>query len=282
MARGPRIRERGAIHHVMSRGNRKGIIFEDDIDRRMFLALLDEALERYRLNCQSYCLMPNHYHSVVSDPEGTVSNAMQWLNGVFAHASNSRHQRVGHLWAGRFKSIMIGDDIYLRTANVYVVQNPVRAGLVSSPSDWPWSSYRASAGLAAPQVRLNLDWLLWVFGGRTLAVAQRKYREFVATPAAGTELEEALLYADEPLETAVRDRIGATLHQSRLPREYRALARPTLAELFPGPLSKGDRNALIVRAHVVHGYRMSEIADCLRVHPNTISRVVRALRLKSR
>lgn len=282
MARGPRVRERGAIHHVMSRGHRKGIIFEDKADSRRFLALLDEAIQRYRLSCQSYCLMPNHYHAVLSDPDGNISSAMQWLNGAFAQASNRRHRRVGHLWAGRFKSIMIGDDIYMRTANVYVVQNPVRAGLVPLPSDWPWSSYRASAGLGSSQVSLSLDWLGWVFGGRTLADAQRKYREFIASPAAGAELDEALLHADEPHETAVRDRIGATLHQSRLPREYRALARPTLADLFPCPLPKGDRNAVIVRAHVVHGYRMSEIADCLRVHPNTISRVVRALRARSR
>lgn len=281
MARGPRIQIKGATYHVMARGNRKGVVFEDDVDRRMFRALLGEAIERYRLNCQSYCLMGNHYHAVVEAPEANLSCAIQWLNGVFAHASNRRHRRTGHLWQGRFKSVLVGDDIYLRAANTYVVRNPVAAGLVTSPAEWTWSSFRASAGMEVPPAWLNLDWLNWVFGGRTRVQAQRKYREFVTSTADEKAFDEAVLIGDDALESLARDEIGATLHQSHLPGAYRALARPDLAELFPRPLPKADRNTRVLRAHVVHGYRLSEIAACLRVHPNTISRVVRALRMRS-
>src|SRR6187431_2462130 len=97
MARGPRVQLRGAIYHVMSRGNRKACIFEDDADRRRFEVLLGEMADRYRLRCQSYCLMPNHYHAVVESSDANLSSAMQWLNGVFAQKSNHRHQRTGHL-----------------------------------------------------------------------------------------------------------------------------------------------------------------------------------------
>ncbi len=264
----------------MARGNRKGVIFEDDVDRVMFRALLGEAIERYRLHCQSYCLMGNHYHAVVETQDANLSDAFQWLNGVFAHASNRRHDRSGHLWQGRFKSVLIGDDRYLRAANIYVVMNPVAAGLVAAPSEWKWSSFRASAGMETPQNWLNLDWLQWTFGGRTLGQAQRKYRQFVTTPSDEIVFEEAVSFGDQALEDLARSQIGATLHQTWLPSAYRALARPTLGQLFPRQFRKADRNTQILRAHVLHGYQLSEIAACLCVHPNTVSRVVRALRLQ--
>jgi REP element-mobilizing transposase RayT len=264
----------------MSRGNRKADIFENDADRHRFETLLGETVDRYRLRCHSYCLMGNHYHAVLELSDNNLSDAMHWLNGVFAQYSNREHHRVGHVLQGRFKSVLIGDDIHLRTANTYVVLNPVRAGLVSDPSEWRWSSYRATAGLEPPPDWLDVSWLSWVFGGRTLLDAQRHFQKHVGTPSSNQSLDDALVSGDEALQDKVRAAIGATLHMSRLPREYRALGRPTLGELFPRLLPKSDRNTQILRAHVVHGYRMAEIAACLFVHPNTISRTVRALRAR--
>lgn len=280
MARGPRLQMRGAIYHVMSRGNRKASIFEDDADRRRFEVLLGETMDRYRVLCHSYCLMGNHYHAVIECSDANVSAAMHWLNGVFAQYSNRRHERTGHLLQGRFKSVLIGDDAYLRAVNTYVILNPVRARLVADPSEWTWSSYRASVGIEPRPSWLDLDWLRWVFGGRTLADAQRSFKEFVGSSSETAVLDEHLVFGGPALLEAVRIDIGATLHQSRLPREYRAMARPSLGELFPRHLPKSDRNALILRAHVVHGYRLAEIAASLFVHPNTISRVVKELRMR--
>jgi hypothetical protein len=200
------------------------------------------------------------------------------VNGVFTQNSNRRHHRSGHLLQGRFKAVLIGDDIYLRAANAYVVQNPVAAGLVAHPSEWTWSSYRATAGIETPPDWLNLDWLNWVFGGRTRSVAQRRYREFLATAPADVSIDNTPVFGEQSLHETARNRIGATLHHVRLPREYRALARPTLADIFPWPLGKTERNSLVLRAHVVHGYRLAEIAAYLRLHPNTLSRLVRAVR----
>lgn len=280
MARGRRIQLRGATHHVMSRGNRKGIIFEDDLDRRRFVELLGETTERYRLRCQSYCLMGNHYHAIVEVPEGNLSDAMRWLNGVFARESNRRHHRSGHLLQGRFKSVFIGDDVYLRTANVYVVMNPVRAGLVDDPDAWVWSSHRATAGLVTPPGWLDLAWLNWVFGGRSVKAAQRQYREFLRTSSDASAPDDKLAFGDQALRGVIRTEIGESQHQCRVPREYKALGRPSLGELFPRPQHKAQRNTQILRAHVVHGYRLAEIAACLCVHPNTVSQVVRALRTR--
>lgn len=281
MPRGPRIQLQGAVYHVMARGNRKAVIFDDDQDRLRFLEVLAESVERYRLRCHSYCLMGNHYHAVVETPDGNLSEAMHFLNGVFTQASNRRHQRTGHLLEGRFSSVPIDNDVYLRNANLYVAWNPVASGLVAHPAEWPWSSYRETAGVDQGPGFLSLDWLDLIFGGNTREESQRRYRNFMSPSPADTAIGEALVIGAAPFQDAVRAEIGARFHELRVPRAYKALARPTLAEFFGKPLTKADRNTLVVRAHVVHGYRLSEIAEHLRVHPNTLSRIFGSLLRRS-
>ncbi len=281
MARPPRIQLPSAIYHVMSRGNRKGIIFDDDDDRRRFLEVLAEAVERYRLRCLSYCLMGNHYHAVVETTEQNLPDAMHFVNGVFTQASNLRHGRTGHLLEGRYRSLVVATDIYLWNANLYVVLNPVAAGLVSHPADWPWSSFRATAGLEQAHPLLCLDWLDWVVGGRSRDESQRRFREMLATSIEDCLLGESTVFGGDELRTTVRQELGAKFHQVRVPQAYKALARPALAELFAGNPAKRERDERAIRAHVVHGYRLSEIAEALRLHPNTLSRIIRALRQRS-
>lgn len=282
MARGPRLRYRGAVYHVMSRGNRKAAIFDDAEDRLRFLDVFSAAAERYTLRCHSYCLMGNHYHLVLDTPRGNLSDAMKFLNGVYAQSSNWRHNRSGHLLEGRFVSLLVDNDHYLRNANVYVVLNPVSAGIAASARDWPWSSYGATAGLVPPPAFLDLDWIDRVFGGPTREESQRRYREFInALPTASTSpIEEALVDGSTEFTAAVRSKIGAELHQVRLPRDYRALARPPLEEIFDAQLPKAERNSRIVRAHVVHGYRLVEVADYLCLHPNTLSKIMQAVKTR--
>jgi len=281
MARPPRIQLPNAIYHVMSRGNRKGIIFDDDDDRRRFLEVLAEAVERYRLRCLSYCLMGNHYHAVVETTEPNLPGAMHFVNGVFSQASNLRHGRTGHLLEGRYRSVVVDNDIYLWNANLYVVLNPVAAGLVPHPADWPWSSFRATAGLEQADALLCLDWLDWVMGGRSRVESQRHFREMLATLPENASVEESDVFGGDELRATVRQAIGATFHRIRVPQAYKELARPALAELFAGSPTKQDRDERAIRAHVVHGYRLSEIAEALRLHPNTLSRILRTLRERS-
>ena len=281
MARPPRIRLPGAKYHVMARGNRKGSIFDDDGDRRRFLDVLTEAAERYRVSCMSYCLIGNHYHAVIETTDCDVSDAMHFVNGVFTQASNLRHGRTGHLFEGRFRSVMIDNDVYLWNANLYVVLNPVAAGWVDDPAKWPWSSFRATAGLEDPHPVLCLDWLDWMLEGHTRAESQRRYFELLSAPTAGTEIEQMDVFGGVELKAAVRRELGARHHAVRLPRAYRAFDRPSLAEIFSFPLAKRERDERVVRAHVVHGYRLSEIAAAIRVHPNTLSRIVASLRKRS-
>ena len=113
----------------------------------MFLSTLGQVITRFNWLCHAWCLMNNHYHLLVETPDGNLSKGMRQLNGVYTQASNRRNQRVGHLFQGRFKAIMVDSDSYLLELARYVVLNPVRAGIAKKPADWPWSSYRASVGL---------------------------------------------------------------------------------------------------------------------------------------
>ena len=133
MARPLRIEFSGALYHVTSRGDRREPIFEDNEDRVLFLGTLAEGVERFNWVCHAYCLMTNHYHLVVETPDGNLSKGMRHLNGVYTQASNRRHARVGHLFQGRFKAILVDKDSHLLELARYVVLNPVRAGMVTKP-----------------------------------------------------------------------------------------------------------------------------------------------------
>src|SRR5215210_8075808 len=182
MSRRPRLQYPGAVYHVMSRGNRKSVIFEDDVDRRRFLTIAELTASRYDLRIYGFCLMGNHYHLLLDTPRGNLSDAMRNLNGCYTQASNRRHTRTGHVFEGRFRSIVVERESYLRRVCRYIVRNPVRSGLAGDPAGWLWSSYRATAGLEPRPALLYLDWIDWAFGAHSRTEAQRQYRLYVNDP----------------------------------------------------------------------------------------------------
>jgi putative transposase len=146
MGRHERIVYQGAHYHVTARGNRRGDVFLNDADRRLFLGLLGETCRHHRWRCFSYCLMANHYHLVICTDEPTLSRGMHRLNGFYARAFNNIHETTGHVFGARYFPKVIEDDEYLARAIRYVEHNPVAAKLCSTPECWPWSSYSAVLG----------------------------------------------------------------------------------------------------------------------------------------
>ncbi len=267
----------------MARGNRKAPIFSDEFDRHRFLDIVAIAAERYEVRVFADVEMNNHYHLVLDTPRGNLSAAMRYVNGVYTQHVNRRHRLTGHVFEGRFASRLVKDDFYLRTVVKYVVANPVAAGLVTTAGDWQWSSYRATAGLTEPPSFLHLHWMEWVFGCRTRTESQSKYRAFInETDADSTDLNRDVL-GSPSFEVAVRRHIGESMAHIAVPRAYRSLARPALKDLFGGlGFLRGERDAMIRRAHVVHGYQLSEIATHLGMHPNSMSKVLRRLKNERR
>ncbi len=148
MPRQPRVQFPGAIYHITNRGNAKHNIVYDDSDRGLFLRTLRAVVGKYGWRCYSYCLMDNHYHLVVETPNGNIADGMRFLNGVFAQKINNKYSRVGHIFQGRYKSFLVKQDSYLVQLIRYVLMNPVRANMVSSPEDYKWSSYAEICGTA--------------------------------------------------------------------------------------------------------------------------------------
>lgn len=145
MARKLRIQFPGAIYHVMSRGNRREDIFRDDLDRESFLKALADACEKTAWQVHAFCLMPNHFHLVVETPQPNLVAGMKWFLGTYTGRFNRRHKLTGHVFAGRYKSLLVGGEGgYLRTVCDYVHLNPVRAKLLP-PEDalrsYRWSSF---------------------------------------------------------------------------------------------------------------------------------------------
>lgn len=281
MGRPKRILYDGAIYHVMARGNRGTRIFRDEFDRLRFLEILGEAQQRYAVRWRSFVLMTTHYHAAAQTRVANLSEVMQYVNSQFARAWNRRRGTRGHVFGERFVSKPIEDDRYAITALKYITWNPVEAGYVKHPDDWIWSSHRATAGLTAPLEFMDLDWLPGFFGRRTLTEAQEEYRHSMAEPFTVAESEKYLntiVIGSEGFQEGVRKQIGITMHDLIIPRSYRALARPPLAQLFARCSEDlEDRNRAIRRAQVVYGYRQFEIARSLNLHPNTVSKIVSRL-----
>lgn len=168
----------------MNRGARHCDIFLNDADRRSFLDCLAEASERSGIELHSYCLMGNHFHLLVRTPEPRLGEAMRFITSTHARRFNHHHGTDGPLFRGRYRSLLVDSDAYLLVASRYIHLNPVRAGLVTEPEQYRWSSHPAFVGLAATPTWLHTEHLLAATGASDRRSA---YRTWVAGEVADTE-----------------------------------------------------------------------------------------------
>ena len=178
MARALRIEFPGAFYHVTSRGNERKPIYADDTDRVRHLSRIAAGVNRFHLLLHAYVLMDNHYHLLLETLEANLAGAMRALNGDYAKQFNRRHRRVGHLFQGRYKAILVDRDDYLVELSRYIHLNPVRAGIVRRADDYRWSSAQAYVGRRAAPPFLTTADLLGRFG-RSARQAQSAYGEFL-------------------------------------------------------------------------------------------------------
>ncbi|MES1949175.1 hypothetical protein C84B14_17598 [Salinisphaera sp. C84B14] len=275
MARPIRIEFAGALYHVTSRGDRREAIYEDDTDRARFLEILGQVVQDFNWVCHAYCLMTNHYHLVIETPDANLSRGMRQLNGVYAQYSNRRHRRTGHLFQGRFKGILVDGDSYLLELSRYVVLNPVRAGMVTRPGAWPWSSYATMMGIVRSPAWLETDGLLAAFGKRR-RVARQRYKAFVLDGIDADSIwrnlqAQAFLGDDEFVARSLKH--ANVQDDVNIPKSQRRAPPPPLDIIAR---SHATRDEAIVASHASGGYSYEEIADYFGVHFTTVGRIVRA------
>jgi len=275
MSRPLRLEFPDALYHVTARGDRQEDIFEDDQDRELFLATLGQVISQFNWTCHAWCLMDNHYHLLIQTPDGNLSKGMRQLNGVYTQASNRRHRRVGHLFQGRFKAILVDRDAYLLELLRYVVLNPVRASMVKKPGAWPWSSYRASVGLEPAPPWLAVDGLLAQFAKRR-SLARERYAQFVAegikAASPWSHLKGQVFLGDEQFVQRMQAHHSSGKDDVQIPRVQRRPPPPTLAAI---ERHAQDRNTVIRAAYATGAYSYQQIAAHFGIHFTTVGRIVR-------
>lgn len=143
MARQLRIEYKGAFYHVITRGERCENIFHCDNDKLKFLEKLYDVANKFNLRIHCYTLMNNHYHLLLETPDGNLSRAMHCLNTSYSNWFKSKHQIVGSVFQGRYRSILVEKEAYLIKLSIYIHLNPVRAGIVARPEEYRWSSFNS-------------------------------------------------------------------------------------------------------------------------------------------
>jgi putative transposase len=286
-----RLEHAGAIWHVTSRGNEKQAVYRDDIDRQTWLRLLGRVVVHFGWRLHGYVLMNNHYHLIAETPTPSLSRGMRQLNGIYTQTFNRRHQRVGHLFQGRFHSVLVQKESHLLELLRYVVFNPVRAGLVDAASDWRWSSYRATAGeMAAPQW-LQTSWTLAQFEG-----SRDRYREFVAegrgVPVVWRELRGQIYLGSAPFVLDALSEAERRTADREIPRTQREAPAVDCEQtlrcvldafaITPSDLTQHPRRRIRERGIVAYVLRRfaratcSDVASILEVSPWHASTLARA------
>jgi putative transposase len=279
MARPLRIEFEGAVYHVTTRGDRREPIFVDDADRDRLLSIFGQAMHRFDAEAFAYCLMGNHYHVVVRTRRANLSALMRHVNGVYTQRFNRRHDISGHLFQGRFHSVLVDCEAYLLAVCRYVELNPVRAGFVQSPGEWRWSSYRAHVGREA-----TLPWLeAFVLHSRVLGRepsndqdrlhAAERYAEFVEAGRDerlwATALRQEIYLGDDDFVDRMQERIEISRkNMKEIPASQR---RSSLLDAMAHPETRAES---LRRAFVEGGMPMSEIARETRLSPSWVSRLI--------
>jgi REP element-mobilizing transposase RayT len=275
MNRPLRLEFAGALYHVTSRGDRQEDIYRTDADRLVWLDVLEHVCSRYNFIVHSYCQMGNHYHLVVETPEANLSQGMRQLNGNYTQYFNRRYTLTGHLFQGRYKAILVQRGSHLLELTRYVVLNPVRAGLVSVPDQWRWSSHQDAVGSRTAPAWLDTAWLLGQFN-RQRDAAVRAYRSFVAA-GIGKEsplkriTNQAILGDAQFVEQFQQgDSVAGLQGISRTQRRILVLPLGNYQVNYP------NRDEAIARAYFSTAYSMYQISQHFGVSQSTVRRAIQA------
>lgn len=277
MARQLRIEYAGALYHITSRGNAREAIYRNDEDRTEFLTLLNNTCNRFNWYCHAYCLMDNHYHLLIETNTSSLSKGMKYLNGTYTQFFNRSHKRVGHVYQGRFKGILVEKESYLLELSRYIVLNPVRARMVRTAKDWHWSSYRATAGISVAHSCLTTDWLLACFckqGKR----AQQAYQEFIQQGknqrSPWENLKNQIYLGSSEFVEEMQCKLEPDHSLNDIPKKQKnAVIKPLsyYQQRYP------SRSEAMAKAYLAGHYTLKEVGQYFGVSYATVSRAVKEI-----
>lgn len=275
MVRALRVEYPGALYHITSRGNHQENIYLTGEDNLLFLEVFSQVCTRCNWLCYAYCLMDNHYHLLVETPLGNLSKGMQLLNGIYTQKFNKIHKRVGHIFQGRFKSILVEKDTYLLELSRYIVLNPVRAGIVTEVGDWVWSSYQSTINPLKKTSWLSTDVVL-SFLSENLSIAIKKYQEFIAEglnrKAPWSSLKNQIYLGSDTFVIEMQQKIPPEKKLTYIPQpHYTPVKCPVEEYAKKSPY----RDECIRLAYASGQFSFAEIGEYFGLHYSWISRIVK-------
>ena len=295
MSRPLRIEYPGAFYHVTSRGNERKMVFQSTRDREKYLAYLESAHDRYGAIIHVYCLMGNHYHLLLETPRGNLSRVLHHINRAYTTYFNIKRGRSGHLFQGRFKGILVEKDAYCKELSRYIHLNPVRAGMVKSPSEYPWSSYRCFIGKDKKPDWLTTELVLGDFGGEGRK-GYRGYREYVER-AETEELESpfkrviaSTFLGSEEFINWIRTEYleKKEIDRRNIPSIKKVLKGPSLEEIERAVVKVMGKNHTLYKkmciylSHQYSGMRLDEIGTYFGLKGSAVSQLSRRFKETTR
>jgi putative transposase len=276
MSRPIRLEFPDALYHITSRGDRREDIYDDDADREAFLKIFSKVIEQNNWYCYSYCLMSNHYHLLVQTPDANLSKGMRQLNGIYTQYYNRRHGLTGHLFQGRYKSILVDQDAYLLELSRYIVLNPVKSGMVKSVEKWVWSSYRAMVGMTPSSEWLSSEFLLSQFS-KQRKTAIKRYRQFVSEGLKNSsiwhQLSNQVYLGDKAFVDRVQKYLPNDNGDIQIPKIQR---RPVARSLVEYESESDSRNSAIKIAYASGAYSYQDIGSYFGLHFTRVGVIVRS------
>jgi putative transposase len=264
------------------------MVFQSTRDREKYLSYLESAHDRYGAIIHTYCLMGNHYHLLLETPRGNLSHILHHINGAYTTYFNIKRLRSGHLFQGRFKGILVEKDAYCKELSRYIHLNPVRAGMVKTPSEYPWSSYRYFIGRDKKPEWLTMEFVLGDFGGEGRKGYSR-YGEYVER----RETKEL----ESPLKRVIASTfLGSEEFINNIRMEYLGKKKidkrniPAIKEVLKGPSPKEIEKAVaqvlgedrtlykkvcVYLSHQYSGMRLDEIGVYFGMKGAAISQLSR-------
>lgn len=294
MARPLRIEYPGAFYHVTSRGNEQKDIFKTQLDRKKFLSYLESSVMRYGAVIHVWCLMSNHYHLLMETPSGNLSQIMRHINGAYTTYFNIKRKRAGHLFQGRYKSILVEADSYAVELSRYIHLNPVRAGMAANLEGYQWSSYRSYIGLSEVPDWQKTDFIFGYFGGGTSEGTKQKYRRFVeevlgkeyVSPLTAT-IASTILGSEEFVREVSKKYLSDRKSERNVPAIRMLKKRFSLEEIIDnvkkevGEVGDLSRRLSIFFCRKYSGARLREIGDRFGISDAAVSQASRRLELKA-
>jgi len=256
------IEDKNAIYHIISKGVEGTNIFTDDVDRNKLLQLLQKMVSFHKVHLFSYALMDTHFHLLLKTEEANLSQAMQLLNSSYAHWFNIRHIRKGHLFQDRYKSHLILNSLYLYSVASYISLNPVEAGLVDSPEEYPWSSFQYF--LSTQNQNKNIP--SWLNIRELLTLCQTSSENFI-------NFVKGNIQKDDP-EKILQNvtKITSNQIQNKSPRNIKNILRKVKEQI--GDIKTNKRlKHLLIYLLIKEDCRVKDVANSLQISSSSVLKI---------